>query len=146
MMLAEAYDRADRKDDAMQEYQLASAAKPDDFSAAAEIGILNQLENKKAEAEAAYRKALTLKAGTPEAQAQIQADLAFLLAQDNNTDEALSLLTQATQGDPKNAQYESDLGQVYEKQGKKDLALAAYQEGADAGTRRSRKRKQAWRV
>ncbi len=68
-----------------------------------------------------------MKAATPEAQAQVQADLAYLLAQDNNTDEAVTLLTQATQGDPKNAQYQSDLGQVYEKQGKKDLALAAYQ-------------------
>ena len=128
MMLAEADDKAGKRDDAIQEYKLASDAKPDDFSAVAEIGILNQLEIKKADAEAAYRKALTLKAPAPEAQAQVQANLAFLLAQDNNTDEAVSLLTQATQADPKNAQYESDLGEVYEKQGKKDLALAAYQQ------------------
>ena len=130
MVLAEAYGKAGKTGDAIQEYKLASAAKPDDFGAVADMGVLSQNEGKKPEAIAAYRQALTLKAASPEALAQVQGSLAGLLAQDataDHTTEAVTLLTQAAQNDPKNVQYVSDLGQVYEKQGKTDLATAAYQ-------------------
>ncbi len=125
MVLAEIDAKAGKTDAAIQEYTLASAAKPADFSAAANLGVLNQNAGKKAGAVAAYRKALTLKAVTPQAQAQVQASLAGLLAPDS-PEEAATLLTQAAQNDPNNALYESVLGQVYEKQGKKDQAVAAY--------------------
>ncbi len=127
MVLAEVYGHAGKTDLAISEYKLASLLKPDDFGAAANLGVLSQNAGKKADAVAAYRQALTLKAPAPEALAQVQASLAGLLAQDNAADEAVTLLTQATQNDPKSAQYASDLGQVYEKQKKKDLAVAAYQ-------------------
>ena len=127
MVLAEAFARAGKTDAAIAEYALASTVKPDDFGATANRGVLNQNAVRKAEAEAAYRQALTLKAPTPEALAHVQADLAGLLAQDGRADEAVALLTQAGQNAPKNARYAGRLGQVYEKQGKKELAIAAYQ-------------------
>jgi len=127
MVLAEAFAHAGKTDAAIAEYALASTVKPDDFGATANRGVLNQNAGRKAEAEAAYRQALTLKAPTPEALAHVQADLAGLLAQDGRADEAVALLTQAGQNAPKNARYAGRLGQVYEKQGKKELAIAAYQ-------------------
>jgi len=127
MVLAEAYGHAGKTDEAIAEYKAASQAKPDDFGAAANLGVLSQNAGKKADAVASYRRALTLKAPTPEAMAQVQDTLAGLLAQDGGADEAVTLLVQATQGDPKNAQYLGELGQVYEKQGKMDQAAAAYQ-------------------
>ena len=126
MVLAEAYGHTGKTEAAIAEYRLASVAKPDDFGAAANLGILSQNTGGKADAVAAYRRALTLKSPTPEALAQVQDSLAGLLAPDA-PDEAVTLLTQATRNDPKNAQYAGDLGQVYEKQGKKDLAVTAYQ-------------------
>ena len=126
MVLAEIDSRAGKTDAALLEYKQAAAAKPEDFNAAANLGVLSQNVGKKADAVAAYRQALTLKAGTPLAQAQVQASLASLLALDS-PEEAATLLTQAAQNDPTNARYEDVLGQVYEKQGKKDLAQAAYQ-------------------
>ena len=126
MVLAEVYGHAGKTDEAIAEYKAASQIKPDDFGAAANLGVLSQNAGKKADALAAYRRALTLKAPTPEAMAQLQDTLAGLLAQDGGTDEAVTLLVQATQGDPRNAQYLGELGQVYEKQGKMDLAAAAY--------------------
>ena len=127
MVLAEAYTHAGKTAEAIAEYKQASVVKPDDFGAAANLGVLSQNSGQKADAVAAYRQALTLKAPTPEAAAQVQDSLGEMLALDGNADEAVTLLTQAAQNDPKNAQYAGDLGQVYEKQGKKDLALTSYQ-------------------
>ena len=127
MVLAEAYGHAGKTAEAIAEYKQASVIKPDDFGAAANLGVVSQNAGQKADAVAAYRKALTLKAPSPEAMGQVQDSLAGMLAQDGNTDEAVTLLTQATQSDPKNAQYLGELGLVYEKQGKKDLAVATYQ-------------------
>ena len=127
MVLAEAFAHAGKTDAAIAEYALASRVRPDDFGASANQGVLNQNAGRKAEAEAAYRQALTLKAPTPEALAHVQADLAGLLNRDGHADEAVTLLTQAAQNAPKNARYAGDLGQIYEKQGKKELAIAAYQ-------------------
>ena len=127
MVLAEVYEHTGKNDAAIAEYKAASQINPQDFGAAANLGVLSQNSGKKADAEAAYRHALTLKAPTPEAAAQVQDTLGELLAQEGGADEAVTMLTQATQTDPKNAQYEGDLGQVYEKQGKTDLAAAAYQ-------------------
>ena len=124
--LASAYDKAGKGDDALAEYKLGSAANPSNFGAAASLGYAYERANKKPEAEAAYRAALALKGTSAEEQAQIQDALGQMLAEGDGADEAVTLLTQATQAVPTNAGYQSDLGQVYEKQGKKDLALAAY--------------------
>lgn len=126
MVLAEIAAHAGKTDDAIQQYALASAAKPGDFGAAANLGVLNQNAGRKPAAIAAYRQALALKTKSPLAVAQVQASLAGLLATDS-PDEAVALLTQATQGAPQNARIEASLGQLYENQGKKDLAAAAYQ-------------------
>lgn len=127
MVLAEAYSHTGKTDLAIAEYKLAAAIKPNDFGAAANLGVLSQNVGKKTDAIATYRKALTLKAPTPEAMAQVQDSLAGLLAQGGSADEAVMLLTQAMQNNPKNAQYVGELGQIYESQGKKTLAVTTYQ-------------------
>lgn len=126
MVLAEIAAHAGKTDDAIQQYKLASAARPGNFGAAANLGVLNQNAGRKADAVAAYRQALTLKTKSPLAVAQVQASLAGLIAKDS-PDEAVTLLTQATQGAPQSARIAASLGQLYENQGKPDLAAAAYQ-------------------
>lgn len=124
--LAEAASAAKQNDEAIKDYALAAQAKPDDFTTEYNLGVLEQNSGKKAEAEAAYRKALTLKTDDAKALAGVRSNLSLLLIDDGKLDEAASLLAQAAQGDPKNAEYENNLGQVYEKLNKKDLAIAAY--------------------
>lgn len=124
--LAEAASAAKQNDEAIKDYTLAGQAKPTDFVTQYNLGVLEQNSGKKAEAEAAYRKALTLKTDDPKALAGVRSNLSLLLIDDGKLDEAASLLAQAAQGDPTNAEYENNLGQVYEKLNKKDLAIAAY--------------------
>ena len=124
--LAEAASAAKQNDEAIKDYALAAQAKPDDFVTQYNLGVLEQNSGKKAEAEAAYRKALTLKTDDPKALAGVRSNLSLLLIDDGKLDEAASRLAQAAQGDPTNAEYENNLGQVYEKLNKKDLAIAAY--------------------
>ncbi len=126
MSLGEVYATAGKTDDAIAEYKAASDLKPEDFGAAANLGILTQKEGKTADAEAAYRRAVGDKAPTPQALAPVQSNLAMLLVADGKLEDAAPLLTQATQNDATNAHYEENLGLVYEKQSKTDLALAAY--------------------
>ncbi len=124
--LAEAAAAAKQNDEAIKDYTLAAQAKPDDFTTQYNLGILEQNSGKKAEAEAAYQKALSLKTDDPKALAGVRSNLSLLLIDDGKLDEAASQLDQATKADPKNAEYENNLGQVYEKLNKKDLAIAAY--------------------
>ncbi len=124
--LAEAASAAKQNDEAMKDYALAAQAKPGDFVTQYNLGVLEQNSGKKAEAEAAYRQALTLKTDDTKALAGVRSNLSLLLIDDGKLDEAAALLAQAAQGDPKNAEYENNLGQVYEKLNKKDLAIAAY--------------------
>ncbi len=124
--LAEAATTAKQSDEAIKDYTLAAQAKPDDFVTQYNLGVMEQNGGKKAEAEATYRQALTLKTDDTKALAGVRSNLALLLIDDGKLDEAASLLAQAAQGDPKNAEYENNLGQVYEKLSKKDLAIAAY--------------------
>ena len=92
----------------------------------ANLGVLEQDSGKTADAEAAYRQAVTLKAGAPKALAVIQSNLALLLTSDGKIDDAAAFLVKAAANDPANALFQNNLGQVYEKQGKKDLVIAAY--------------------
>jgi tetratricopeptide (TPR) repeat protein len=124
--LAEAASAAKQNDEAIKDYTLAAQAKPDDFVTQYNLGVLEQNAGKKTEAEASYRKALTLKTDDVKAMAGVRSNLSLLLIDDGKLDEAASQLDQATKGDPKNAEYENNLGQVYEKLNKKDLAIAAY--------------------
>ena len=124
--LAEAAGTAKQNDDEIKYYALAAQAKPDDFATEYNLGILEQNAGKKVEAEAAYRKALASKTDDTKAVAGVQSNLALLLIDSSRLDEAASLLTQATLGDPTNAEYQNNLGQVDEKLNKKDLAIAAY--------------------
>jgi len=59
----------------------------------ANLGVLEQNSGKKADAEAAYRQAVTLKAGAPKALAAIQSNLALLLTGDGKIDDAARLTT-----------------------------------------------------
>ena len=124
--LAEAARSAKQNDDEVKYLALAAQAQPDDFVTEYNLGVLEQNAGKKAEAEAAYRKALASKTDDTKAMAGVQSNLALLLIDDGKLDEAADLLTKATQGDPTNAEYENNLGQVDEKLNKKDLAIAAY--------------------
>ena len=124
--LAAAASAAKQNDEAIKYYALAGQANPTDFVMFANLGVLQQNSGKKAEAEAAYTKAVTLKAEDPKALASIQSNLALLLLGDGKLDDAAAFLVKATANDPASAFYQNNLGQVYEKQGKKALAVAAY--------------------
>ena len=124
--LADAAEAAKQTDDQVKYLALAAQAQPDDFVTEYNLGVLEQNAGKKAEAEAAYRKALASKTDDTKAMAGVQSNLSLLLIDDGKLDEAADLLTKATQGDPTNAEYENNLGQVDEKLNKKDLAIAAY--------------------
>ena len=126
LALAEAASAAKQTDEAIKDTALAAQANPDDFPTQANLGVLEQNAGKKADAEAAYRRAVTLKADDPKAMAGIQSNLALLLFDDGNLDEAANFMAQAVQNDPTNALFENNLGLIYEKQNKKDLAIAAY--------------------
>lgn len=126
--LAEAASAAKQNSDAIEYYTQATQANPADFGAEANLGILEQNSGRKADAEAAYRQALTLKSDDPKSVAGIQENLAGLLRLDGKLDEAATLLTQAASADPTNVSVQDNLGAIYEKQGKKDLALAAYKQ------------------
>ena len=124
--LAEAASTAKQTAEAVKYYTLAGQANPTDFNTQANLGILEQNAGNKAEAEAAYQKAIALKAD-PKSMASIQSNLAMLLTADGKLDDAATFLIQATQSDPSSVSIQDNLGAVYEKQGKKALALAAYQ-------------------
>ena len=125
-ILGEAATTAKQNDEAIQDYALAAQAKPDDFGTQANLGVLEQNTGKKELAEASYRQAMTLKADDPKSLAGVQSNLAMLLMTDGKLDESATLLAQAAKADPTNLSLQDNLGTVYEKQGKKDLALAAY--------------------
>lgn len=126
--LAEAANTAKQSNDAIGYYLQAAQAKPTDFGTEYNLGVVQQNAGKKADAEATYRQALTLKSDDPKAYAAIQENLAGLLKSDGKLDEAATLLTQAAQTDPTSVYVQDSLGSIYEKQGKKDLALAAYKQ------------------
>ena len=126
--LAEAATTAKRSDEAIQYTVLANQAKPGDFSTVANLGIMQQNAGKKADAEATYRQAIALKADDPKSLASIQSNLAMLLTADGNLIEATPLLVQATKNDPSSVGLQDNFGVVYEKQGKKPEALAAYKQ------------------
>lgn len=91
--LAEAASAAKQNDEAIKNYALAGQANPTDFVTFANLGVLEQNSGKKADAEAAYRQAVTLKAGAPKALAAIQSNLALLLTGDGKIDDAARLTT-----------------------------------------------------
>ncbi len=124
--LAEAASTAKNTADAANYYTLAGQANPTDFNTQANLGILEQNAGKKADAEAAYRKAAALKADNPKSMAAVQSNLAMLLTSEGKLDDAATFLVAANQSDPSSVSIQDNLGAVYEKQGKKDLALAAY--------------------
>lgn len=126
--LAEAAATAKNTDGALKEFNLAAQAKPDNFNAWANIGILNQNTGKAADAEAAYRKAIALTPPDPKALASVQSNLALLLLPEGKTDEAQTLLAQAIKNDPSNARYSYNQGLAYEKQNKITDAIASYKQ------------------
>ncbi len=126
--LAEAATAVKQTSDAIVYQTQAAEANPTDFGTEANLGIMEQNAGKKADAEEAYRKTLTLKSDDPKSVAGIQENLAGLLRLDGKLDEAATLLTQAASVDPTNVSIQDNLGVIYEKQGKKDLALAAYKQ------------------
>jgi protein O-GlcNAc transferase len=126
--LAEAATAAKQSSDAISYQTQAAQANPADFGIEYNLGVLEQNAGRKADAEAAYRQALTLKTDDPKAYKEAQTNLALLLSNDGKADEAATLLTQAVQANPKDADLQADLGIVEEKQDKKVLALAAFKQ------------------
>ena len=131
MALAEAYNKAKQPADAISEYKLAAQAKPTDFMAAVNLAISEDNAGRKADAQADYRKAVALPGADIKALAAARSNLGLLLLGDGKTDEAVGLLMQAAQGDAANAHFQNNLGIAYEKQGKPDLAVAAYKKAVD---------------
>jgi tetratricopeptide (TPR) repeat protein len=126
--LAEAATTAKQSGEAIGYQTQAALANPTDFGTEYNLGVLEQNAGRKADAEATYRQALTLKTDDPKAYTDAQINLAVLLSNDGKSEEAAALLTQSVQANPKNADLQADLGIVDEKQGKKALALAAFQQ------------------
>ena len=127
MSLGNAYAASGKDADALAEFQSASDAKPEDFGAAANLGTLSQKAGHKPQAEAAYRRALAAPALEPRIAAPIQSNLALMLVAEGKLEEAATLLSLATQGDPTSAPLQENLGLVLERQNKTDQAVAAYQ-------------------
>ncbi len=123
--LAEAAATAKNTGGALKEFTLAAQVRPNDFNAWANIGILKQNTGKAADAEAAYRKAIALKASDPKALASVQSNLALLLPA-GKADEAQVLLAEAIRNDPTNARYPYNEGLAYEKQNKTADAIVSY--------------------
>lgn len=126
MSLGNAYAATGKDAEALAEFKSASDAKLDDFGAAANLGTLSQKAGNKPQAEAAYRRALAAPGLDPRIAAPVQSNLALMLVAEGKLDEASTLLSAATQGDPTSAPLQENLGLVLEKQNKTNLAIAAF--------------------
>lgn len=83
-------------------------------------------------AEATYRRLLALRES-----AQSLNDLAWILGERGQLDEALALALRATQMNPTDGNYWDTLATVYSKRGEKELALAAVDKALAQSERRS---------
>jgi tetratricopeptide (TPR) repeat protein len=102
-----------RIDEAAAQYQAVLAKRPS-AQIYTLVGILEDSRGRRAEAEAAYRNALSLNPATPIA----ANNLAWLLTETNgNLDEALNLATSAVSKSPNTAGFYDTLGWVYLKKG-----------------------------
>jgi tetratricopeptide (TPR) repeat protein len=99
--MGEAYDLAGRNDDAINAYQQAIAAKPDDAGYYNNLGNVLARAGKIEEAKAAYTKSAEL---DPPNAALAWRNFGISLYQANRMVEAIEPLQKSTQIDPKNAQ------------------------------------------
>jgi len=99
--MGEAYDLAGRNDEAINAYQQAIAAKPDNAAYYNNLGNVLARSGKIDEAKAAYTKSAEL---DPPNAALAWRNFAISLYQANRMAEAIEPLQKATQLDPKNAQ------------------------------------------
>jgi tetratricopeptide (TPR) repeat protein len=113
------YERAKKFADAQRVLDAAAKRFPDDLNVHFLQGALYEKQNKVSDAEASFRKALTLEKNNAPAMNY----LGYMLADRNlKLDEALKLIQKAVEVDPGNGAYLDSLGWVYFRLNRLDLA------------------------
>lgn len=124
-LLVAIYETQGRSDQALVELETLSKERPTLASTHTVRGVILQGKNRRAEAKAAYRKALGL-----DSTAAVSANnLAWMMAEDNeNLDEALQLAQAARAQAPDSAAIADTLGWVFLKKGQPDSAIPPLQD------------------
>jgi len=102
------------KNQAIQEYQAALAASPNNEKAERRLAEIDALKGNTAKASEEFRKAIELQPGDADA----KVGLAKLLSDSRQIDEAMSLLADAVQLEPTNAMAHYRLALLYRQKGK----------------------------
>lgn len=120
LALADGYAAARRWDDATHVLDQAGARFPADVAVAFQRGAVLEQQGRFADAEAAFRQALTLESG----HAPTLNYLGYMLAErGERLDEAIALVSRALEHDPYNGAYLDSLGWAYFKRGDLDRAF-----------------------
>lgn len=114
MALGQAQAKSD-PDQALTQFVAAAQARPTDALPVYDQAVLQTQAGRRPQAEAAYRKVIDLAPSDPKMLGDAQMALGLLLAQDGNAADAVPLLTQAAQADPKNPVPHQALGNLYAK-------------------------------
>jgi tetratricopeptide (TPR) repeat protein len=107
---------------ALDAFQRSLQLDPASVKAENNLGLTFEGLNRTDEAIAAYRKALAMQAGSPHPSEQPFLNLATVLIDRNQFDEALGLLQQAQQIAPNDAKILAQLGRLYMEKGNLDAA------------------------
>jgi Tfp pilus assembly protein PilF len=119
-MLGELYVRGGRTDAARRQFEAMIQRTPSSIGANTMLGMLFELEGRRAEAEAQYRKVLQYDRTSPVA----SNNLAWLLvSSDRKLDEALQLAQNAQRHLQDDPDVNDTLGWIYYKQGQANLAI-----------------------
>jgi tetratricopeptide (TPR) repeat protein len=122
-MLAGIYFTEKRLDEAKSQFETLARQEPSSIAAPTMIGIILQLQNKPAEAQAVYERLLQTNAKAPIA----ANNLAMLLADSGQQlDVALNHAQAAKNALPQDPAINDTLGWVYFKKGLSDLAIASF--------------------
>ena len=110
---------------ALESFQRSLQLNPASVKAENNLGLTLEGLNRVDEAVAAYRKALAMQATSPHPSEQPMLNLATVLIDRNQLDEAQSLLQQATQIAPNDWKILAQLGRLYTEKGELDAARHA---------------------
>ena len=112
MALGQAYAKSDT-DQAIAQFALAAQLRPTEVAPVFNQAVLQTQLGNHPQAEASYRKVIDLAPSDAQSLADAKINLGLLLAQDGNAAEAVPLLTQAAEADPKNPAPHLALGNLY---------------------------------
>jgi tetratricopeptide (TPR) repeat protein len=115
--------QAGQFDKAIEEYQAALQAEPDNVSALTNLGVAYYNTGQLDQAVAQYQAALKIAPND----ADIHSNLAAAYVQQNNLDEALAEYQRAVELQPDLAQAHYGLGVIYSQQGQKDKAIQEFE-------------------